>query len=393
MYDAHLSSSADERGGSPSYLVCEYVDGQPLAQRLDGHPLPAEEVKGIGIGTAQALAVLHTAGIVHRDVKPGNVLLENSTGRAKLTDFGIARDLGTDPVTRTREVIGTAPYLSPEQALGDQVGCPSDIYSLGLVLLECLTGRREFQGEAIPAAVARLVRDPAVPADLPAPWPNLLRRMTSREADRRPTADEVAVILVNRNESIAAALVRNRGARNTLLVASASASAHSRRRGWLFAAAAGTLLLTVGGAGAIATHDPDAATAPAPSSPNFGQDHLSPSAPAEANSTIAAPGAVAFAPSAAASTTPSAQSAPVATTATPAESSPAESSLSTVREAAAGGQTSNGQGASEPASPNSDAVRAAVAHGPAQAAAPDVLPGSWSSARCWSGPERPHPGW
>ena len=206
VYDAHLASSADERDGSPSYLVCEYVDGQPLAQRLDGHSLPSEEVIGIGTGIAQALVVLHSVGVVHRDVKPGNVLLENSTGRAKLTDFGIARDLDTDPVTRTRDVIGTAPYLSPEQAMGERVGCASDIYSLGLVLLECLTGRREFQGDAIPAAVARLVRDPAVPADLPAPWPNLLRRMTSREADRRPTADEIAAILANRNQITAAAL-------------------------------------------------------------------------------------------------------------------------------------------------------------------------------------------
>ena len=267
VYDAHLGSGADEAAPGPlSYLVCEYVDGQSLAQRLDGGPLPAAEVAEIGIGVAQALAVLHVAGVVHRDVKPGNVLLENSTGRAKLSDFGIARDLGTDPVTRTSDVIGTAPYLSPEQARGETVGCPSDIYSLGLVLLECLTGRREYDGEPIPAAVARLIRDPRVPADLPAPWPTLLRRMTSRDPDQRPTADEVAVILAHRYPQppprprpptdAAAAEFRPRPPQRR----------HgTRRRGWLLAAAA-ALLITAGVAGGVASRDP-LADPPAASTP------------------------------------------------------------------------------------------------------------------------------
>ncbi len=150
VYDAHLGSGADEADpGAPSYLVCEYVDGPTLAQRFDGTPLPTEQVAEIGAGIAQALAVLHRAGVVHRDVKPGNVLIEHSTGRAKLSDFGIARDLGTDPVTRTSDVVGTAPYLSPEQVHGETVERPSDIYSLGLVLLEGLTGRREYDGPPI----------------------------------------------------------------------------------------------------------------------------------------------------------------------------------------------------------------------------------------------------
>jgi serine/threonine protein kinase len=370
VYDAHLASSADRRDRSPSYLVCEYVDGQPLAQRLDGHSLPSEEVIGIGTGIAQALVVLHSVGVVHRDIKPGNVLLENSTGRAKLTDFGIARDLDTDPVTRTRDVIGTAPYLSPEQAMGERVGCASDIYSLGLVLLECLTGRREFQGDAIPAAVARLVRDPAVPADLPTPWPNLLRRMTSREADRRPTADEIAAILANRHQITATALLLNRGARGSAQVAPVSASAHTRRRGWLFAAAAGALLLTVGGADTIETHNPDKATAPAPLSPDIADDHFFPGPPAETNSRIATPGAadldLAMSVGASAATA-SAQSAPIAMTDSPVVTIPAESSPATMPTRA-----EDDNAAAEPASPSGDAVPEAVAQEPVQAAAPDV---------------------
>jgi len=225
-----------------------------------------------------------------------------------------------------------------------------------------LTGRREFQGDAIPAAVARLVRDPAVPADLPAPWPNLLLRMTSREADGRPTADEIAAILANRHQITAPTLLFKRGAPGSAQVAPVSASAHTRPRGWLFAAAADALLLTVGGADTIATHDPDEATAPAPSSPDIADDHFIPGAPAETNSRIATPGAAGLdlAMSVGASAaTPSAQSAPTAMTVvtTSADSSPSTLPAPTESEIAP----------AEPASPSGDAVPAAVAQGPVRA--------------------------
>jgi len=267
VYDAHLTADAGLEPAPTGYLVCEYVDGQSLAQELAGGPLPADRVAEIGIGIALALAVLHAAEVVHRDVKPGNVLLENGTGRAKLSDLGIARDLGTDPVTGTSDVVGTAPYLSPEQARGEAVGCASDVYSLGLVLLECLTGRREYQGEAIPAAVARLLRDPAIPADLPGPWPTLLRRMTSRQPDQRPSADEVAVILAHRQPAAMAADPSQRGGPVPL---GSTTRASTRRRSWLLAAAAGgALLITVGVSSGVAgrgpTADPPAASLPSSS--------------------------------------------------------------------------------------------------------------------------------
>ena len=98
-------------------------------------------------------------------------------------------------MTQDRAVPGTVPYLSPEQAQGHEVGPPSDVYSLGLVLLECLTGRREFPGGALESAVARLLRDPVIPADLPDPWSDVLVAMTDREPDRRPSAAGVAAAL------------------------------------------------------------------------------------------------------------------------------------------------------------------------------------------------------
>jgi len=120
-----------------------------------------------GWGSPAHLQVLHGRELVHRDIKPGNILL-TSAGVAKLSDFGIAKMLHAERVTNSADVVGTAPYLSPEQARGGDVGPTTDIYALGLVLLECLTGHREFPGPAVEAAVARLLRDPVVPDTLPA---------------------------------------------------------------------------------------------------------------------------------------------------------------------------------------------------------------------------------
>ena len=116
---------------------------------------------------------MHAASVVHRDVKPGNVLLTTSW-TVKLGDFGLARIVdNTAEITTGGEVMGTAAYLSPEQVASAAVLFPSDVYSLGLVLLECLTGHREYDGDPATAALARLLRRPAVPDFLPAPWPQL----------------------------------------------------------------------------------------------------------------------------------------------------------------------------------------------------------------------------
>jgi serine/threonine protein kinase len=176
------------------FLVMELVDGRTLgrvAQDWDGG-LPLEDVGSVGAQVAEALAYVHRNGVVHRDVKPGNILL-GPRRRVRLADFGVAR-LVEDSAghTRTGHVIGTAAYLAPEQVTGDEVSGATDVYSLGLVLLEALTGRREFPGAATEAAVARLHRDPEIPDSLPEEWRELLARMVARDPAERPSADEVA---------------------------------------------------------------------------------------------------------------------------------------------------------------------------------------------------------
>ena len=194
MYDAHLMS-----GGSaePSFVVMELVDGPDLRSTLDHGPLRGSIAAQLTTDIAEALAAMHAQGIVHRDLKPANILLA-PTGlpspryRAKLTDFGIAHLVGTDRMTTAGTIIGTASYLSPEQAEGAAPGSASDVYALGLVILESLTGRREYPGTVVESMSARASRDPIVSDELPTRWASLITHMTARSADARPSALEVA---------------------------------------------------------------------------------------------------------------------------------------------------------------------------------------------------------
>lgn len=177
------------------YLVMELVEGPSLADCCRGVALDPPRVAAIGAELAVALAYVHTCGVVHRDIKPSNVLLDQSD-RVRLTDFGIARLLSdTSGYTATGTTIGTAAYLAPEQVRGERVNAAADIYSLGLVLLEALTGERAYQGSPTEAALARLTTPPRIPDWLSQDWRTLLARMTSLEGHLRPTADEVAQTL------------------------------------------------------------------------------------------------------------------------------------------------------------------------------------------------------
>lgn len=181
------------------FLTMELVDGQDLRTRIRHSPLPLDEVAVIGAGLADALAYVHSLGIIHRDLKPANVLLVRTRPgeplRPKLTDFGIARIADGTRLTATGTMVGTAAYLSPEQARGADMGPASDIYSLGLVLLECIKGTVEYPGSAVESAVARLHRAPAIPDDVPAAWASLIRAMTALDPLERPAAADLEPVL------------------------------------------------------------------------------------------------------------------------------------------------------------------------------------------------------
>ena len=180
---------AGEDEGRP-YIVFEYVEGETLKERIRRMGrLPIDEAIAYAIEIARALGCAHSHGIVHRDIKPQNVLIDPE-GSAKVTDFGIARSLEEEGLTADGRVLGTTDYVSPEQAMGHEVNGQSDIYSLGVVLFEMLTGEVPFTGETQVSVAMKHVREdlpdlqrrrPEVSATLAA----VLDRMTEKDLGRR----------------------------------------------------------------------------------------------------------------------------------------------------------------------------------------------------------------
>ncbi|WUH95272.1 serine/threonine protein kinase [Streptomyces sp. NBC_00433] len=198
--DPHAVTIYDyEVDGDAAYLIMELVDGPDLGEELAAHgPMDPARVLGIGAQVAGGLAAAHLHGVVHRDIKPSNLLLAED-GTVKIADFGIARllDESAVPLTLTGQVLGTSLYLAPERARGQAAGPASDVYALGCVLYELLTGRPPFDEHSAVAALRRHVETPPVPPSAlrPGTPPGVERcllAMLAKDPEQRPPAAQAA---------------------------------------------------------------------------------------------------------------------------------------------------------------------------------------------------------
>lgn len=198
--------------GGREFLVLELVEGVNLRRQLRSSRPSCEQVLGWAEELLGTLALVHSLHVVHRDIKPANIMIRPTNmirevqlpgGRqsAVLTDFGTALTTDSSEATADGTTTGTAAYLSPEQAIGESVGPASDIYSLGLVLIECLSGTPAFPGPPLESAVARLLRSPVIPAEAPRPVAQLLAAMTNREPNCRPDAVEALNVLATARDA------------------------------------------------------------------------------------------------------------------------------------------------------------------------------------------------
>ena len=213
-----------------AFLVLELVPGQPLSQLIaDSAPLSAQTTAAILIQAATALEAAHRSGVVHRDVKPANILITPG-GTAKLTDFGISRLIDTVPLTRTGQVLGTAQYLSPEQAMGQSATASSDIYALGVVGHEMLTGQVPFDaGSAVGTALAHINQPPPpLPDTVPAGIRDvILAALAKQPADRPATAASMADALRMPDASLTSGAASTAVLAATVLPAAAGLAAPS----------------------------------------------------------------------------------------------------------------------------------------------------------------------
>jgi WD40 repeat protein/tRNA A-37 threonylcarbamoyl transferase component Bud32 len=191
-----------EEAGPVPYLVMHYVAGISLEERIrQGGPLELKEILRIGIQTAAGLAAAHAQGLVHRDIKPGNILLENGVQRVKITDFGLARAVDDASLTQSGVITGTPLFMSPEQARGDVVDCRSDLFSLGSVLYTLCTGRPPFRASSSLAVLKRVSEDTPRPIreinpDIPDWLAAIIAKLHAKDpAGRFQTAAEVAELL------------------------------------------------------------------------------------------------------------------------------------------------------------------------------------------------------
>ncbi len=243
---AHIYDYGEPDPPHPPFLVMELVDGPPLAEVLASGAMAPARAMDIVAQAANGLQAAHRAGLVHRDIKPGNLLL-SGRGLVKITDFGIAHAAGSAPVTGTGLVMGTPAYLAPERVRGSSATAASDLYALGIVGYECLAGIPPFTG--VPVAVALAHRDsplPPLPASVPADVAALVTDLTAKDPAARPaSAAEVAARagqlrdrMLGRSGAWAEGAAAGQPATADDQLAGALAVARQRRRGGVWPARA-----------------------------------------------------------------------------------------------------------------------------------------------------------
>jgi serine/threonine-protein kinase len=215
-----------EAEGYP-YIAMELLDGEPLDEALKGRAgLPVDEVLGIGVQLAEALAYAHAQGVVHRDIKPSNIIINRRTGVVKILDFGIARMADAASVenddslkTQVGQVMGTPRYMSPEQVLGEEIDGRSDLFSVGVVLYELITGQRAFNGANAATLALQIVQSdprpiPELSGQTPAGLQFIIGKLLAKRRDRRyATGAELAQALQREQAALAAARVEGKDRR------------------------------------------------------------------------------------------------------------------------------------------------------------------------------------
>jgi len=183
--------------GTLPFLVMQLVRGETLeAKLLREGKLPLQDLLRIGLQVSAGLAAAHSQGVIHRDIKPGNILIDESNGRVKLTDFGLARCIEDLGLTKTGYVAGTPLYMSPEQATGEKIDERSDLFSLGAVIYEMAAGRPPFKGNSPFAVLKQITDGPARPvkelnADIPAWLATLIQKLLAKRPDERPISAQI----------------------------------------------------------------------------------------------------------------------------------------------------------------------------------------------------------
>jgi TolB-like protein/Tfp pilus assembly protein PilF len=227
----------DETDEGQLFIAMAFYEGDTLKKRIEQGPLPVNEAIGVAIQVAEGVQRAHEAGIVHRDIKPANVII-TERGEAKIVDFGLAKLAGEFGLTRTGSTVGTPHYMSPEQARGDEVGPATDIWSLGVVLYEMVSGVRPFRGESGDAVVHSILHEqPPRLRDLRSDAPAMLERIITRtvekdSAKRYATADDLLTDL----RALGAA-------ESETSLKTTTMGAAPRRRPWLTVALPGAAIL------------------------------------------------------------------------------------------------------------------------------------------------------